>query len=150
MMTHGGNIYRLAGTLRIPERKVVDFSTSVNPLGISKKIRDELRRHLKYLNNYPDPACHRLRWHISKHLSVPEENISCGNGSTELIYLVVRTLKPERVLIPAPTFSEYERAVITSGDSQGGKIKFLPLKEEDNFRVNVKGFMESMAGCSMS
>jgi threonine-phosphate decarboxylase len=32
-----------------------------------------------------------------------------GNGSTELIYLTIRALRPKRVLIPCPTFNEYER-----------------------------------------
>jgi len=150
MTTHGGDIYRLSEELKIPERKVVDFSASINPLGVSKKIKAELRKHLKYLNNYPDPDCHRLRRHLSRHLGVPDSNIICGNGSTELIYLVVRGLRPRRVLIPFPTFSEYEKAVTTSGDSANRTIRFLPLQEEKNFGIDAGSFIESMQGCQMA
>jgi len=150
MTTHGGNIYRLSGILRIPERKVIDFSASINPLGVSKKIKAGLRKDLKYLTNYPDPNCHRLRQHLSRHLGIPDDNIICGNGSTELIYLVVRGLRPQRILIPAPTFSEYERAVITSGDTGNRTIRFLPLREEANFGIDPESFIESMQGCRMA
>jgi histidinol-phosphate/aromatic aminotransferase/cobyric acid decarboxylase-like protein len=34
-----------------------------------------------------------------------------GNGSTELIYLVARALRPGRGLIVTPAFSEYEHAL---------------------------------------
>ncbi len=150
MTTHGGNIYRLSETLKIPERKVIDFSASINPLGVSKKIKAGLRKDLKYLTNYPDPDCHRLRQHLSRHLGIPDNNIVCGNGSTELIYLIVRGLRPQRVLITAPTFSEYERAVITSGDTGDRTIRFLPLREEANFGIDPESFIESMQGCQMA
>ena len=150
MVTHGGNIYSISEALRIPERKVVDFSASINPLGVSKKIKAELRRHLKHLGNYPDPDCRRLRRHLSRHVGVTEGNIICGNGSTELIYLAVRALKPDRVLIPAPTFSEYERAVATSVETTQSEIRFLPLREEHDFAIDVRAFTDAMQGCRMA
>ena len=109
---HGGNIYRLAEELKMQERKIMDFSASVNPLGVSKKIKTEMRRHLKYLHNYPDHEAKRLRKRLAQYHGIDPETILCGNGSTELIYLITRVLKPQKVLIPAPTFSEYERAII--------------------------------------
>jgi threonine-phosphate decarboxylase len=150
MNSHGGDIYRLARSLKIPERSIIDFSASINPLGISKKIKAELRRYLKYLNNYPDPECHRLTMHISRHLKIPEENIVCGNGSTELIYLIVRLIRPENVLIPVPTFSEYERAVTTSHECRHTQIRFLTLDETDNFRVKIRAFTQMMRGCQLA
>ncbi len=145
---HGGDIYRLSEALGIPERRIADFSASINPLGVSAKVKAELRRHLKYLKNYPDPDCLRLRRHISRELGLPEGGLICGNGSTELIYLVVRALNPRRVLIPSPTFSEYERAVATA--CAGADIRFLALKEEEGFRYDRERFIESMKGCAMA
>ncbi|NOZ24560.1 MAG: threonine-phosphate decarboxylase [Nitrospirae bacterium] len=150
MEAHGGNIYRFAETLRIPERKVADFSASINPLGVSRKVKAELRKHLKHLDNYPDPDCRRLRRHLSRHLGIPDKNMVCGNGSTELIYLAVRALGPEKVLLPFPTFSEYERAVTTSGNAPGTSIRFLSLKEEDDFGIDADSFIDAMQGCHMA
>src|SRR4030043_726597 len=114
----GEDIYRLAEELKIQERKVIDFSTPVNPLGVSKKVKAEIRKHVKYLHNYPDPEAKRLRRRVAQYHGINPENILCGNGSTELIYLIIRALKPQKVFVPAPTFSEYERACKTSYKSQ--------------------------------
>ncbi|OGW55425.1 MAG: threonine-phosphate decarboxylase [Nitrospirae bacterium RBG_13_43_8] len=144
---NGGNIYRLAEELKIQERKVIDFSSSVNQLGVSKKVKAEIRKHLKYLHNYPDPEAKRLRKRLAQYHGIDLETILCGNGSTELIYLIVRTLKPQKVLIPAPTFSEYEKACSISCKSQ---VTSYELKKEDDFNINTEEFVEAMKGCDMA
>lgn len=138
---HGGNIYSLAASLKTLERKILDFSASVNPLGISKKVKAEIRKTLKYLPAYPDPDCTVLRRRLSKKTGVPEQNIMCGNGSTELIYLIARAIKPARALIAVPAFSEYERALSVNGVKE---IRLFPIEEKDNFNLNVEGFMGEM------
>lgn len=144
---HGGNIYRLAEELKMQERTIIDFSASINPLGVSKKIKAELRKHLKYLHNYPDPDARRLRKRLAQYHGINPEMILCGNGSTELIYLITRALKPVKVLIPAPTFSEYERACRTSYELQ---VTSYELKRENNFDINPDEFISSMKGCDMA
>ncbi|MEW6674955.1 MAG: threonine-phosphate decarboxylase CobD [Nitrospirota bacterium] len=138
---HGGNIYRLAEELKIQERKIIDFSASINPLGVSKKIKAEIRKHLKYLHNYPDPEAKRLRKYLAQYHGIDPETILCGNGSTELIYLIIRALKPRKVLIPAPTFSEYERACKISNELQ---VTSYELKQADNFDINPDEFISSL------
>jgi threonine-phosphate decarboxylase len=54
----------------------------------------------------PDP----LRRAAADFLRVPEELVILGNGASELIFLLVAHLRPERVLVLGPTFTEYERA----------------------------------------
>jgi threonine-phosphate decarboxylase len=143
---HGGDIYAASARLKIPERRIIDLSASINPLGVSKKIKAELRRHLKYLNNYPDPACVRLRRHLSRRIGVGAENILCGNGSTELIYLVVRVLKPRRALVPAPAFAEYERAL----KIHGAEVVRFRTYEADGFRLDADAFCRAMEGADMA
>lgn len=145
---HGGDIYSLSEELKIQERKIIDFSSSINPLGISKKVKAEIRRQLKYLHNYPDPEARRLRRYLALYHGIDPETVLCGNGSTELIYLIVRALKPERVLIPAPTFSEYERACKTAG--YGVQVTSYKLKKEDNFDINPDEFIAVMSPSSLT
>ncbi len=145
---HGGNIYRLAEELKMQERTIIDFSASINPLGVSKKIKTELRKQLKYLHNYPDPDARRLRKRLAQHHGIDPGMILCGNGSTELIYLASRALKPKSVLIPAPTFSEYERAILISQEpattEQRAQIRYLVLKKEDGFEIRPDEFIAAM------
>ncbi len=151
---HGGNIYRFAEELKMQERKVMDFSASVNPLGVSKKIKTEMRKHLKYLHNYPDPEAKRLRKRLAQYHGIDLETILCGNGSTEFIYLITKALRPQKVLIPAPTFSEYERAIILQntpppppplpqGEGNSLKISSPSRVGIDSYRGEGKGGGES-------
>ncbi|OGW36777.1 MAG: threonine-phosphate decarboxylase [Nitrospirae bacterium RBG_13_39_12] len=155
-LENGGNIYKISEDLKIQERKVMDFSASVNPLGVSKKVKAEIRKHLKYLHNYPDPEAKRLRKRLAQYHTINPETILCGNGSTELIYLLARALKPQKVLMPAPTFSEYERAVLINQKSEGisqdtkaelsTQIAYMMLEEDNGFEINPDRFIDAIRG----
>ena len=135
------NIYRLAAELKIQERRVIDFSASVNPLGVSKKVKADLRKHLKYLHHYPDPEAKRLRKRLAQHFEIDTETILCGNGSTELLYLIPRVLNPANVLLPAPTCPVYERACRMHS---GTRISYFELNEEDGFHLDADRFIDAM------
>lgn len=139
--THGGNIYILSGKLRLNEKNIIDFSASINPLGVPKAVISALRDSIRYLYNYPDPDAKRLRLQIAKQHKINPESIICGNGSTELIYLAARALRPERVLIPAPTFSEYERACRSSNEL---RVTSYELRKKNNFDINTDAFIQTM------
>jgi len=141
---HGGNIYRLIEQYGMDVDEIIDFSASINPLGVPKSAMSEIINNIKYLCNYPDPDTVSLRRELAKHSGIDYQYSICGNGSTELIYLLARALKPEKVLIPYPTFSEYENAVL-SDKNQKVKIKYLPLNEENNFDINPDEFINAMA-----
>ncbi len=146
MTAHGGNIHSFARKYTIPEDNVIDFSASINPLGLSPIVLREIKNIKSSICYYPDPETKKLRETLSSHLNLPQELIICGNGSTELIYLCVRTLKPNTVLIPAPTFSEYERACLLSG----AKIKYFRLKQENNFDLKPEEFMKRLEGTDIA
>jgi len=139
---HGGNIYRLAEELNIPESKVIDFSASINPLGVSEKVKAGIKNELQNLHNYPDPDTKKLNEKIAQYHNIDSGIILCSNGSTELICLIPRALKPGTVLIPSPAFSEYERACRTAGYEL--RVISYELKEENNFDINPDKFIKTM------
>lgn len=140
MNEHGGNIYRLSEDLKMAERDIIDFSASINPLGVSKKVKAALKRDIKYLCNYPDPETVRLREYIGRHNNISPEMVLCGNGSTELIYLIARALRPEMVLIHAPAFSEYERACRMMSNELG--VMSYELDMKNNFDIRPDDFIK--------
>lgn len=148
MTGHGGNICRFAEKLGLPESEVLDFSASMNPLGIPDSVTKDLRERLASCRHYPDPDCSRLAALLAKQEGVDRNSIVCGNGSTELIYLIARALRPGRILIPAPTFSEYERASRTTG--RAVRIIRHTLKAEDDFVIRPGEFIKRMKGCSLA
>ncbi|MGO9016068.1 MAG: threonine-phosphate decarboxylase CobD [Dissulfurispiraceae bacterium] len=143
--SHGGNIYRAAGHLGLKEHEIIDFSASINPLGVPNSVLAGIRDTMKYLHNYPDPDARLFTLSLAKNFAINPELILCGNGSTELIYLVIRALMPERILIPAPTFSEYE---VAAGERR--EIVRYALNAKDNFAINPDTFIKAMAGGSSS
>lgn len=141
MTGHGGNIYRFAEESGLPEMKVIDFSASINPLGVPKTAKAEIRKTTCRLPHYPDPDVKKLRAEIARHLDIGQRSIICGNGSTELIYLTVRALRPGRVIIPAPTFSEYEKACMVSNKL---RVTRQELCKDNAFDIDTDGFIEAI------
>ncbi len=118
---HGGNY---------PE-EILDFSANINPLGMPEGVKKVLAENIGKFSEYPDPDCKELVRELAEFEKIPAENIICGNGAADLIYRIVRAVKPERVLLTAPTFSEYEKALIEINC----RIKFHTLNESENFRI---------------
>jgi histidinol-phosphate aminotransferase len=67
------------------------------------------------LNRYPDPDCQALKQTIAQRLQVTPENLVVGNGSDELIQLIMQIFcdAGDKVAFPDPTFSMY--AIIAQG-----------------------------------
>ena len=91
---------------------VIDFSSNVNPIGMPKKTKSILRKKIEKISDYPDIESKKLVTVLSKHLKLPESNLLVGNGAIEIIYNFCNAFlsKNTTVLIPIPTFSEYEIA----------------------------------------
>ncbi len=100
---HGGDIFA-------EERKILDFSVNINPLGMPEKVCAAAVRAVKEETSYPDPFCRKLTAALSGRYGLPAENIVCGNGASDLILRLCAAEKPEKVLVPAPGFSEYARS----------------------------------------
>lgn len=141
MSGHGGDIYAASRRTGIPREKILDFSASINPLGMPEGAARAIEDAVGSLCHYPEPYSEELTGHVARHLSIDPETVVCGNGSTELIYLIPRVLRPGRVLIPRPTFAEYERACVASGASE---IVGLHLRAEEEFDVEPGAFIDGM------
>ena len=82
---------------------------------LSAELIKELAKELKDINLYPSGGEYiKLRQVLADYLGVKTENIFPANGSDEVIEIVTRAYQGE-VLIPIPTFSQYE----ASADREG-------------------------------
>lgn len=141
-MNHGGNVYAVARKVGIGEDMIIDFSASINPLGMPESSIAEVLKLKGSLGNYPDPSSGAFINALSSRLAIRPECLLAGNGTTYLIYLIPRALKPHKVLIPAPPFSEYERASLAAG----AKISFLRLRKKNGLRIHPEEFIRAMRG----
>lgn len=147
MSEHGGNIYDAARRTGIPEETILDFSASINPMGLPKGAAQAIRRGIQRLYHYPEPNACRLAARIAGSIQTCRESVICGNGSTELIYLIPRVLQPARALILQPSFREYERACRVSGAE---RIVGYGLRTEDHFELSGDAFIDAISEMSQT
>ncbi|HCM89687.1 MULTISPECIES: threonine-phosphate decarboxylase CobD [Vagococcus] len=108
--THGGNIKELTELYQLSEKKIVDFSANINPLGVSKRLKAELYNNFDQILHYPDLRYKNLKHDIANYHKLNENYVFLGNGAAEVIYGLASVLEVEKLLVLAPTFSEYEDA----------------------------------------
>lgn len=146
---HGGDRYR--------NHVKLDFSVNTNPLGMPEYVREALQKAVcgpaDLWEWYPDPACGRLRESIASYHHIAKEWILCGNGASELITAAVRACavyaagyasKPgeernvwqevrsaPRIVLPVPSFTEYERTATASG----AECVYHNLNRENGFAL---------------
>jgi threonine-phosphate decarboxylase len=129
---HGGAVAQAAREMGVPVGDILDFSASINPLGTPTGVLDAARAALTEAVHYPEIDGASLREALADHHGLPAGNLLPGSGSTELLYLLPRVLKPRRALLVTPAFSEYERALAQAGTP----IDFFPTVPEDGFLLD--------------
>jgi len=112
---HGGDVRALATRLNCEVADLLDFSANLNPLGPPETLRQVVSRNLSDVVHYPDPRCTALCEAIARRYSLPVDSIVCGNGSTELLFILPACLGVKRALIPVPSYADYETAVRRAG-----------------------------------
>ena len=143
---HGGNIREAIKRYGLEGRKVLDFSSNVNPLGPSAAARRAAKKALALIDRYPDPDMTDLRKAIARYFGIKPGQVICGNGSNGLIHLIPRVFRPKKVLVPMPTFTEYAAAV----EEAGGEVVPLRLNEREGFRVDPLEMAFALKGMDMA
>src|SRR3990170_475135 len=72
-------------------RRVIKLASNENPLGPSPKGAKAARGALKDLHRYPDSGAFRLKRALARHLRTDPARILVGQGSNEIIDLMIRT-----------------------------------------------------------
>ena len=97
-----------------------------------KGVIEDIKR-LKF-NRYPDSECNELREVYAKVIGVGKENLIAGNGSDEMISLIISSqiARKKVVLTINPDFSMYDFYTSISD----GVIKKYNTEEDGSFSVN--------------
>ena len=108
-------------------KKAIKLGSNENSFGAPAKAKSAIKKSLNEIFRYPDGTCYYLRKTLAKKLKVQPNSLIFGNGSDELIDIIIKAfLNPkEEVLTSKTTFVEYE--IIAKAN--GFKAKSVPLKE---------------------
>jgi len=127
------NIERMAGYVPGEQpaagEKVVKLNTNENPYPPSPAALAALRGlDADALRRYPDPLARRFRAVVSEHLDVPANWIVAGNGSDDLLTMILRAFvgPGDVVACPVPTYVLYQ----TLTEIQDGRHVEVPYGED--------------------
>ena len=94
------------------------------------------------LNRYPDAACRKLQAAMREAMGVPEAaGVILGNGSDELIQMIIQTLTaPGRVVLaPEPTCVMYRQIAVVAG------VDFVGVPLRDDFSLDQTAMLDALA-----
>ena len=137
---HGGDIFGAARRLHTPVSSIMDFSASINPLGLSRRARRRLKEELDLVCHYPDTFQHELRTLVACREDIDPDTILFGNGATQLLHLIPRYFRPRSVQLVQPSFSEYEAALL----GLRCRVRHLVLKPSAGFRVDPDKLLKAL------
>lgn len=135
---HGANVDYIAQKYNINPKDIVDFSSNINPKvipGLEKYILEGLKK----CSSYPDINYVNLKKNISDYINIDPSFIIPGNGATEIIYLMMKSIG-KRLAILNPTFSEYER----SARLNNLEVINIILDKNNNFEINIEEIKENI------
>lgn len=108
--------------------EVYKLASNENPLGPSPKAVKAIMQALENQHRYPDPACHDLVQKVSQKWNVPATQVAVGNGSNEIIDLLIRIFCE-----PGDAILTSEAAFVAYGicaQAARVKVKTVPLKPD--------------------
>ena len=113
-----------------------------SPFPLSSDMIARIKRCLDKVgvNRYPDPQATELRKAISEHTGIDIRSIVTGNGSDELIEMIIRSFAggTGKILIPSPTFSMYKISTVTLG------YEIIEVELDNNFDLDIKTIREKI------
>ncbi len=130
---HGGTVFAAAREAGCRPEDILDFSASINPLGISPGVRRACHEAIELSIHYPDPYASRLACSIAGRHGVSAEMIVPANGSTALIHLLPSVISGDSAMIVAPAFSEYENGL----QKTGWRVSHHILSHKNGFTLDT-------------
>src|SRR5262245_7535197 len=111
----GKPVEELERELGIPD--AIKLASNENPLAPSDRVQQAIIGALGHLNRYPDGSGFYLRQAIAKKHGFTPDQVMLGNGSNDLIELVVRAfMRPgDEAVVPHPSFVVYPMIVQAVG-----------------------------------
>ncbi len=122
--------------------RIMDFTTTVNPLGPSAKARNAVRKNVKVMDRHPDAEARFLIRAIARAEGVPEKNVLVGETFAALATSILQAHDASRVMCAAP-YPAYYRGL------QDGPLElhFCPLDKTDRFRLDIAAWLDEMRRC---
>lgn len=114
--------------------KVVKLASNENPLGPSPKAVKAIADALPELHRYPDPLGYDLVQKIAKTWNIPADHIAFGNGSNEVIDVLIRIFCEPR----QEKIASFDKAFIAYPIcAQAARVQTVTIPIKENFDIDL-------------
>ena len=137
----GKPIEELAREFGLDPAQIVKLASNENPLGMPESARLAIVAATAHLGRYPDPAGFELKQALSARWSVPQNWLTLGNGSNDILELVASALlEPGSSVVYAQhAFVVYRLAT----QARGARHLVVPAKD---FGHDLSAMLEAIDG----
>jgi histidinol-phosphate aminotransferase len=117
----------------------IKLASNENPLGPSPLALAAIRKTLGTLHRYPDSHAYYLKEDLARHLGIAPQQLILGNGSDEILDMLVRALVPSGGEVVSTTHTFLMYGLITQ--AVGGFFRPVPLKD---MRVDLAAMAQAV------
>lgn len=130
---------QISSEIGLPVEKIIKLDTGENPY-VERLQSKNLLKNMDFYP-YPDPYCTSLRNKLSPYTGYSPSWLICGNGSDELIDLLIRTfvLPKEEIIVAPPTFPMYE----FFGRLSKAEVRYVWRKKD--LTINIPKIIKSIS-----
>lgn len=122
---------------------LIKLDAMENPYQWPEELTHRWLEHIRKcpINRYPDPDAKGVVKQLKRLNSIPDNcSLLLGNGSDEIIQLLLMALKPESaILSPEPGFVMYRQVALSLGLKYCG----VPLQADD-FQIDLNSFLKHL------
>lgn len=122
-------------------KEIVKLASNENALGPNPKILEVAKKTLSEIHRYPDASYTKAKQTLASHFKVQPNNISLGNGSNELIDMLIRVFcepNQDEILISQASFIAYKVCAHVNRVS----VTEVPMKP--NFQMDIEAMAKAL------
>jgi histidinol-phosphate aminotransferase len=129
-----------------PGTRVIKLNTNENPYPPSPAAMEALRGiEPELLRRYPDPFSRKVCRNVSRVFGVPEDWVLVGNGSDEIMSMIIRACSgpQRRVAYPMPTYVLYRTL------AQMQEADYVEIPFDDEYNLPLSNLIETNAAVTL-
>ncbi len=131
--------------LRIKEKRAIDVSAGICPLGPSRKVKAAIRRAVKKVGTSPDIAVRRLERLFLSKFGIPAERVLFANSLRELTCLLMTALGAKKIAIAGGFSGLY-------GEDTGGtntEVRYFNAGEGSGYVPDLEKLMRKAGDAAL-
>lgn len=118
---------------------LIKLANNENPMGASPLVMLAAQKALQNAHFYPDGECHEIRQALSNFLSVQPEQITLGNGSENILELIIKTYLDQDATAIISQYAFLTIPLLIK--SYGIAIKTIPAREWEH---DITGMIDAV------